>query len=352
MNPEQYINKQHEEANNINEAVEEFFVEHPRSRKTDDEIADAIIKEEADLVPYRAIPEEHREWYQNMRSAGVRVLEDGFLEITRWDNTGKYADKPKLMKQKVDGLHSAIRMQDHILGGYCSTEESGNDEYSKLESIQEVIEYANQLLNEWKEADTPTRQDLQLKLADVVLQLEKCRNEFKVDTRDKAQAVMKLKDSRGRENPSALAARTVGALNSLSERMNQMQLIAPQIALRKEVLILEQRRVERALRKANSMLSGVLHHSVFTTKPNSKPEQRIKEHEVVILDKKLGQVIHELESIYIAPYHQVAEQAIFFIASIKKLFRSKEDLVNNLEIISETLADIQDILESKVQHFG
>ncbi len=346
MSPERYITKKQEEANRINDAVDEYYDTHPRTKKSADELAAEIIKKEATPIPYRAIPEEQQDWQHNMNAAGVRALQEGFLEIKRWDNTGKYTEKPKRLKQTVEDLPSAIRMQDHILNNYRGEAEVHKSESSKLESIQEVIQYANHLLNEWNVADTETKQELQIQLADVVLQLEKCRNEFKIDARDQAKAVVSLKDSRGRENPSALAARTVGALNSLTERINQMRLIAPQIALRKEVLILEQRRLEKALRRADSLLSGVLHHSVFSEKTNSLPAQRIRDNEVAILETKLGQALHELETVYAAPYHHIAEQARFFISRIKKLFRSKDSIINNREVIIETLADVQEILRT------
>jgi len=352
MNPERFVNKKHEQAVVHNEQVEEFFVDHPRSRKSPDTVAHDIIKSEASLIPYNRIPEEHRDWFQNMRDAGVRVLEDGFLEISRWDNTGAHAAKPRLITQKVDGLYSAIRMQNHILEGYRSEDTQAEDEYTKLESIQEVIESANDLLNQWKTVDLQGRKDLQLELAEIVLQLERCRNEFKIDAREQTKEVMKLKDSRGRDNPGALAARTVAALNDLTRRMNQMQLITPLIALRKEILVLEERRAAGMLRKASARLQGVLHHSVFAEKRNTAPENRIKDYEIEALDRKLGQAINALDSIYIAPHHQQAEQVKFALNHLKKFFRSKADLIGNLPAIREGLADIQDLLGTPVEHFG
>ena len=346
MNPERYISKKQEEATRINNAVDEYHDTHPRTKKSASELAAEIIKEEAAPIPYRAIPEEQQDWQRNLNAAGVRALQDGFLAVTRWDNTGQYREKPKRLTQTVEDLPAAIRMQDHILNNYRGETKESKSESTTLESIQEVIAHTNHLLNEWKVADADTKKELQTQLAEVVLQLEKCRNEFKVEARSQAEAVLPLKDSRGRENPSALAARTVGALNSLTERINQMRLIAPQIALRKEVLILEQRRQEKALRQAHSALSGVIRHRVFINKPNSTPEDRINGHEVTILDNKLGQALHELESVYAAPYQQIATQARFFISRIKGLFRSKDSIIHNREVISETLADVQEIIRT------
>lgn len=355
MNTERYINKKQEEADKTDEAVDEYY-ERPRTDKSRsaDDVAHEVIKDGDNRpISLEQIPLEERQWYENMRDAGIRVLDGGFLEISRWDNTGKNFAKPKLMRQKIDGINSAIRMQDHILYGYRSEGESHSSEYSKIESIEEVIEWANELLNRWDTAKQEDKKDLQRQLADVVLQLERCRNEFKVEAKEQAAAVMELKDSRGRENPSALAARTVAALNNLSKRINEMHEIMPQMALRKEVLLLEKRRVEGVLRKADARLSGVLHHAVFSKNAKKSPESRIKDYEVTELDSKIGQALHLLGTVYVAPYFQQAEQAKFSLLSkTKKSFRSKNMLLANLDFVREALVETQIILRSDVSHFG
>ena len=348
MNPERYINKKHDEGLAINEKVEKFFDDHPRSKKTETWVADKAVKEQA--VRYLSpaqIPEELQPWYANLRSAGVSILEDGFLEIPRWEGGKVQNGKIKpLHRQKVDGLPSAIRMQEHILNGYYNVDNKEEiDEYSKLESMQEVIEYANELLNQWRETDENDRTDLQMKLADVVLQLARCRNEFKLEVREQTEAVTKLKDSRGRDNPGALAARTVAAINRLTERFGQMQLIAPLIALRKEILELEERRIKGIFKQINTGLVLLQRHPVFQGKKESDKQ-------IESLDRKLGQLLYKLDTVHIAPYLQQATQAKFFLEGIKKYFRSSDELGNNLELVISVLEDAQMILQSDVSHFG
>lgn len=355
MNQENFFkgqDKVEKEANKINDDVDAHYA-RPRIKKDRpaDEVAHEVVKDGIDTL--KKISEENKLWYENMRNAGIRILDGGFLEISRWDNTGKNFGKPKIMKQKVDGINSAIRMQDHILGLYRSEDENKKNEYSKVESMQEVIEYANDLLNRWGMVKPEDKKEMQQKLADVVLQLEKCKNEFKLEVKDQAEEVIKLKDKLDRENPSALAARTVASLNNLAKRMNELQLISPLIALRKEVLILEKRRSEGIIRKAEGLLSGVVHHSLFSLNSKTAPEARINDYEIDVLDRKLGQVLNILESIYVAPYFQKAEQVKFFILNkIKKNFRTKKTLIENLDFVRDGINEMQNILRSDVGHFG
>lgn len=343
-----------EKADRINEKVDTYF-ERPRTNKAKsaDEVVDEIVKKESTRINLLNLPEEERKWYENMQTAGIRILKDGFLEISRWDNTGKHFNRPVLIKQKVDDINSAIRMQDHVLEKYRSDEKDKTSHFSQIESIQEVIEYANEILNAWNYAKPEEKEEMQIQLANVILQLENCRNEFMVVTRDQATAVFDRKDSLGRENPGALAARTVAALNNLTKRINEMQLIVPFIALRKESLILEKRRLNGTRHKSVAHLQGVLHHAVFKDNPKKPPASRINANEVVELDRKIGKALYFLGSIHAAPYFQQAEQAKFYINNgSKKYFTSKNNLINNLPSIQEGIKEAIRILEPDMEQFG
>ncbi|MFZ2882474.1 MAG: hypothetical protein WA019_05360, partial [Candidatus Moraniibacteriota bacterium] len=223
--------KKEEDAHRINEEVDAYY-KRPRinkNRSADDVAHEIIKKEEHAQINLAQLSKEEKMWYENMKSAGVRILSDGFLEISRWDNTGKHVGNPVLIQQKVDGINSAIRMQDHILKNYRFDKEDKLSVFSQIESIQEVIEHANELLNKWSKTKPEDKEAMQMQLAHVILQLENCRNEFMVGTKDQTEAIIELKDSLGRENPGAFAARTVAALNNLAKRINEMQLIMPSI---------------------------------------------------------------------------------------------------------------------------
>jgi len=351
--PEQ--NKIETEAHKINKAVDDYY-KRPRtnkSRSTDDVAHEIIKKEKSAPIDLSKMPKEERQWYENMQNAGIRILSDGFLEIPRWEKSGKHAGSPMRVRQKVDGINSAIRMQDNILEIYRSEEKSRISEFSKIESIQEVIEHANELLTSWRMAKPEDKQDLQMQLADVVLQLENCRNEFKVAVKDQADAVMEFRDRLGRENPGALAARTVAALNNLAKRMNEMQLIMPIMALRKELLILEKRRSAGAMHRSTAYITEVMRHAVFRDYLTKPPASRINNNEVVELNKRIGRALHLLDTIRALPYSKQAEQAKFqLINKAKRLFMSKKKLVDNLGSAKKTLEEAINILKSNIEHLG
>lgn len=348
-------NKIEAEAHKINRAVDDYY-KRPRTNKSRsaDEVAHEIIKKEKSApIDLSKMPKGERQWYENMRNAGIRILDDGFVEIPRWEKTGKYATSPLRIRQKVDGINSAIRMQDNILEIYRSEEKDHLSEFSKLESIQEVIEHANELLTSWRIAKPEDKKDLQMQLANVVLQLEHCRNEFKVAARDQSDKVMGLRDRLGRENPGALAARTVAALNSLAKRINEMQLIMPIMALRKEILILEKRRTDGALKRSAAYLTGVTRHAVFHEHPAKPPASRINDNEVVELEKQIGRTLYLLDTIHVLPYSKQAEQAKFHLTNkVKKFFISKKNLVDNLGPTKEALEETIKILKSDIEHLG
>lgn len=348
-------NKMETDAHRINKKVDDFY-DQPRTNKfrSRDDVAHEIIKNEKSLpIDLSKMPRDERKWCENMQNFGIRILRDGFVEISRWEKTGKHTESPMRVRQKIDGINSAIRMQDSILEVYRSEEKNRVGEFLKLESIQEVIERANELLTSWRMAKPEEKKELQIQLADVVLQLENCRNEFKVAVKDQSEKVMGLKDSLDRENPGALAARTVAALNSLAKRMNEMQLIMPIIALRKELLILEKRRSNGAINRSSAYLTGILRHSVFHDHPTKSPDSRINKNEVAELDKRIGKALHLLGTVHALPYSQQAERARFSLMNkAKKYFSSKERLVENLDDVKKALGETIDILKSDIEHLG
>jgi hypothetical protein len=344
---ERKVYKDQEQAEIINQKVEKFHEDHPRSRKTDQEIAGEIIKDNArNLFPYKGFSPEAQTWLRNMSIAGVKVLEDGYIEVRRWDNTGKHFGKPKRMLQRIDDINAAIRMQEHVLEGYVTrVEKKGGqkeDESDRLDSIEEVIEEANTLFLEWKFAKPEEKEEMKQRLARVILTLEKCRNEFKVRTKEQAKSVLRMKDSRGRNNPSALAARTVAALNNLQMRLQEIQDIAPKVALRKELLVLEKRRNEKLCFKAVAKLRFILRHVFF-----SRNSPVLRDADVTGLTGKVKEAKELLREVIVEPYKSRRNQALFFIATIENLLKTKHSAIRNKEELEKTIADVITILETK-----
>lgn len=341
-----------EEAHRVNEQVDEYF-ENPKTRKdkTKDEVAHEIIKEmPSKPIGLRGLSKEEIGWLNNLREGGVKILTDGFLEITRWEREDGAIIK---IRQKVDGINSAIRMQDHILEQYGLQKGKKSGEVEQLESIQEIIEKANRLLNHWKIAKPKEKEKIQQELADVILQLEYCRDEFKIKTKDQVEEVVTLRDSRERENPPALAARTISALNNLNKRLGEIQIIKPLIAMRREILVFERRRQESYIRRAANRVGMVLHHQVFSERADSNPERFIQDYEPEFLDQEIGRAIYNLEKVTVAPYKQLAEQVKFFLLqNVKKFLKSKRDIISNRNSIKDGLVDALNILNSDLSDLG
>ncbi len=349
LGQERKVTNDHNKALILNDKLEEFREAHPRSKRPDQEIVDGMVKDDArNLFPYKHFSPDTQEWLRNLSISGIKVLEDGYLEVRKWDNTGRHFGRPRRMFQRVDDIDAGIRMQDHILEGYITRKDSKKDNKEKaredesvrLDSIEEVIEEANSLFLAWKFAKQEDKEEVKQRLAQVILTLEKCRNEFKVRTKRQAQAVLRMKDSRGRDNPSALALRTVTALNNLQMRLQEIQDIAPKVALRKELLVLEKRRNEKLCFKAVAKLRFILRHVFFGKSPKS-----LRDSDATGLLGKVGEAKEALREVIISPYRERRNQVLFFLATLEDVMKSKESMTENREMIKKLLLDIIKMLE-------
>jgi len=169
--------------------------------------------------------QEEKRWLENLKMAGMTVLTEGWLETRRWERTAN--GKLKRIFSKVEGINSGIRMQDHILEQYRLDQVKRDSELTRLETIEEVILKIEYLLSNWSLVGRVSKNQIQRDLAWTVLQLDKCRNEFKVSAREKLEDTIDLKDSLNRLNPAAMSARTVSALNQLTKRFNELEIIMP-----------------------------------------------------------------------------------------------------------------------------
>ncbi len=158
------------------EIHQEISLYRQETSKSWTETAEEVIRNlDNSPIRWQYFSNQEKHWLDSFNKAGIKILTQGWLEIKRWH-------KGKIIWQKVYGLNSAVRMQqDHILDQYQLGRDS---ELDQLESIESVLYRANQLLTAWINATDKEKQSLQKKLAQVVLQLENCHNEFKVQVRD------------------------------------------------------------------------------------------------------------------------------------------------------------------------
>ena len=125
-------------------------------------------------------------------------------------------------------------------------------------------------------------------------------------------------DRLGKLNPGAMATRTISALSQLTSRLNEIQAIMPQIALRKELLILEKRRLKNQIAKAKTKLKLIRLHPVF-----KKKKQKISKYEPKFLIMGINKTLSLLQSIWIYPYYEQAYQTRFYLEKTKRLISKK-----------------------------
>lgn len=268
----------------------------------------------------------------SLAKAGVKIFGRGKMKISRWDK--KKNGDLELVRQVVNDLSTAIRMQQHILDGYRADEPKAESEISRLTSIELVINRANSLLTSWLASSRADREDLQKKMAEVVLLLQHCRNEFKVATRRQTAEIMTLKDSSGRPNPGALAARTIAAINLLVERMNELHIIMPFIAMRLELIIFVQRWMDISQAKILAKVIGLSRQRTVLGKG--------REYENKYLRQEINQILTLLNDLAINPYYKTAFVARKKLIALKKMVGAKDFKPEEaLKLITEAIKILQ-----------
>ncbi len=317
------FNKIQEKAWALHEKIIAYKIQHP-SLSWDEASFEVIKQLRNNPIRFQELSGTDKRWFWQLKdNYGIRILTSGWIETLRWNNESGKKPKNKWRKsdivwRKVKGIHSAIRQQDHILEEtYKFGTKYKNGELQILDSIQEILEYANRLLINWRYLDKGGRKELELKLAFVVLELERCRNEYKVETREKIKKAKFLRDSLGRINPGAMSARTLSALRNLNERFIQLGIIMPHIAMRKEALILEKRRMESTIKIAMGNPKIILRHPVFSN-------GTIKEYEISPICGRIDMTNFMLKNVRVSPYYEQTQQIMLYLEQAKKYFANNE----------------------------
>ncbi len=282
-----------EEANLINQMVTAKAL--GPGDKLGDRVWEIIKSQEHKKIRPDLLMAYEREWLDSLKDAGITFLAQGWIQIIRWKKTKKGIKKILL---KVKGIFSALRMQGHILKQYEMLRPKG--ELAKLERYEDVIERANRLLVNWKNSDERNRKLIEQELVEVIFSLDRCINIFKVDAREELRQVIGFEDSRGRINPPAMAARTARALGLLALRFREVGIIMPAIALRKEMLIIEQRRLKAALTRSARVLADLI-----------KGRYKLEE-------KNINAALAPFYTVWAAPYFWQTCQAESYLKQAKK----------------------------------
>ncbi len=269
------------------------------------------------------------EWYWMLRrKVGITPLTEGWTQVIRWEK--RAGKKPKRIPQKVESIKHAIRQAGHALDTYKLDSGEKPGELKLLDNIEDVIREANRLIIVYKGLSKGDKFDLQVMLAKTILQIENCRNPYKQKIKEEFEKILPLKDSLNRINPGALAARTIKALGLLNKRFVELDLTVPHLAMRRELLVLEERRLQKAI--LNCLAKT---HLAFHTKGYSQHNDKII--------KNLNLARKFLSNVRTSPYWEIGRQANLYIYNAER-FAKKRDQIGVKEMLSIAIG----ILETKV----
>lgn len=269
--------------------------------------------------------------YENLRRLGIKLMSYGVLGFSRTDQTESQKTK---LQFKLTDLNAAIRMQQHILDRYLGTVENLASETDRLDELKSLAEQLRSLVLSWKtltDGSAAKPEELLAQTNDLAKQIAKnlarCRNPLKTQARSQAVELTEPHDSLDRPNPGAHAARATALLNRLSERLSELELIAPIILKRKLALEAKKDHIFGCLTEALCRLEYL--SPAFL---KQQPLEEIRSH--------LGQVLSVLNQVSVLPYRAQAEQAAFYL----KHARQRPD---NLASAATSVANAKKILSDR-----
>ncbi len=253
------------------------------------------------IIPLKKNGTHEMQWLSTLADANILIVKGGWLQISRWK------DGKKIL-QLIEGIDAAYRMQQHILDRYLM---GRRGEIAKINSLEDVVGQINLFLCNWAETKKQHRKnEVMNSIISVVLALERCQNFFKVDAHGQIEEVLFLEDGLQRENPGAMAAKTIASLNRLNDRRVEIEFIYPTIAFRKQILVLEIRRLQRRINKAKDKINFILR-----IKP-AKDAENIYVNKVVNFIKEVEK---NLTTIWVSPFRERKIQACEQLIKARKI---------------------------------
>lgn len=142
------------------------------------------------------------------------------------------------------GIYEALRASCHIRDHY--EEEDGEIIFTER-AFQDLMILAYQLAI-FRRLSAEAKEEIRQKLAFYQSRFQRAANELKIEVKEHLNRSVDLKDSLGRLNPGATAARLTAGRCRLALRLEVIQTIDPRIGRRQIALILEKDRIHRTLR--------------------------------------------------------------------------------------------------------
>lgn len=143
----------------------------------------------------------------------------------------------------LHGLYEALRACHHIRDHY---EESDGEIVFTENAYRDFMIVAYQLAS-FRRLSDKEKEEIKQKLDFYQRQFRWVRDDLKLEVKEHLNRSIDLKDSLGRLNPGATAARLTASRRRLVLRLEQIQAIDPRIGRRQIALILEKDRIHRTL---------------------------------------------------------------------------------------------------------
>lgn len=311
----------------------------PDVKKTKETVL--ISKHNKDLAKpliFTPVDKKEREWFDKLNTCGIKPYSHGWLGIRSWYKSG---EKIQVNFIKVPDIFTAVRMINHTIESYQIDLPDEQAEISKLKDIKMILGQINQLIVDWAN-NKGRRIEIQKKLITVADELSFCRNEFKMNIKEKTEESTEIKDQSGRINPGATATKIISALNSLEQRINQINKILPKLFPRLETLEQEEERMRNALKITRTGFTNLINNQIFQGKEINK--KRLE-----IFEKGINVVLHNLNLVFFSPYWEISEDTKKSATKVKELLRIKKDaeafqimlsIISNLTMSIKVKAEI------------
>ncbi len=303
------------EAYAIHAKIEDYKSRHKNANY--EEAMKAILRQEEQTEIAAGL----HKWHEHFLAMGMQFIPHGWMAICFWHGKKK---KWRLFND----IFSAIRSQEHTVDFYTAPE----GEKKKISTIKEVLEKTNVLLTAWLKTNKAERANVGKKLFATLNLLNGCRNEYKKQVLEQLEAIIGFRDSLGRINPGAMAAKTITALCLLYKRSEAAEIIPAKAMLRKKMLEWEKERLDVLFTFCANQINLFSKHQMFFGK-------KLNETQITVLNSKIKQIIELLDTTFSSPYWERSNAAKERLEVAQKALKS-----NNMAKARVNLLDARSCL--------
>jgi len=248
----------------------------------------AILKNDVNFKTVHGHSLEENERINSLKKFRCYITPDGKIKIV-------YKSSDKKRPTTHSSIDNAIRAQNHILENHFGGGETS--EIIRIFANMEELKQVREVLFDWCSKEKGEIKRAAQILSRISQNLQRCRDDLKIEAFDQLESAAEFTDSLGRENPGMSLARTLKADEKLEQRIRKTQGIDRFVAQRKAALEIEKRQTQLNIIEAIFKLKIILNSGDNFFK-NKKA-----------IDQKLGQVLYLLQSVWANPYFEAIKEA-------------------------------------------